>query len=316
MGTLRKRIKYAIPLLSEQALNLSWVENRLLQPRYQAYLKQYWDCKPPLCDTDQHILEQLTENGIYVTTLEKLAFPGQAMLLEIGKQLFQVLEASGKSSQVKFQVTPNFSLLKDKKEVFQWGLNSRLLKIAENYIGLPIAYDTCLCNLSINNGIETATRRWHLDNEDRRVLKVIIYLSPVTDEGGPFQSINPEHSRQLLATVGNRCAFLSSQQAKSINQTVMNYLQSVTGPVGTVIFVDTAKIYHRGKPPTATPRRAITFGYCSRRPLRPFRCGRHHLDRSQLAQLVVGLSQKQQSCVFWRDELPAWIRQIPPYSYG
>lgn len=318
LSPLRRAVKNAVPTLAERVLSHSWVENRVLRPRYQAYLSHHQAQQRSLFDTDSFVVDQLRDRGQCVTTLTELAILGQESFFQSGQQLFQTLEQRVKSDRVKFQATPDFSLLKAHAQIFQWGLNSRLLGIAESYFGLPVAYDTCLCNISVGNGLETATRRWHLDNEDRCVLKVIIYFNDVAAGGGPFQCLDPESSQTVLAAAGDRCAFFISQTFEALVQSQVPTAapQTCTGPAGTVIFVDTAKVYHRGQPPVSQSRRAITFGYCSRRPQRPFRCSRNQLSRSQLNQLAEGLSDEQKACIFWQDELPQWVRRIPTYTYG
>jgi hypothetical protein len=315
---LKGSFKNTVLHLGEQILSNAWVENQLLWPRYQTYLKQYQAHKLPLTDIDQAIVDQLSNTGRCVTTLAELEIPEYEAFFQAGEQLFQTLEKTFHGNQAKFQIVPDFSMFKEHLQIFQWGLTNRLLAIAENYIKLPVAYDTCLCNISVDNGVETATRRWHLDNEDRRVLKVIIYFNDVEAEGGPFEFLDPASSKQVLKAAGNRCSFFHSQAFNALVQSQVPTAtpSTITGPRGTVIFVDTAQVYHRGQPPVMQSRRAVTFGYCSRRPQRPFRCGRNQLNRHQLEQLAAGLSDKQKDCIFWQDELPMWVRHIPTYSYG
>lgn len=315
---LRRSLKNAIPQLAEQILDHPWVESRILCPRYKAYLQRHQPYRRALIPSDQTVVAQLNKTGRHVTSLDELLIPGNDVFFEAGEQLFNALAQRSGNCRVKFQITPDFALLKAHLQIFQWGLAERLLAIVENYIGLPVAYDTCLCNISVNNGIEAATRRWHLDNEDRRVLKVIIYFNDVEAGGGPFQCFDPEVSQHILQLAGDRCAFFPDAAFTALAQSedTIATPQTCLGAKGTVIFVDTARVYHRGQPPTARSRRAVTFGYCSHRPLRPFRCSRNQLSRGQLNQLAVGLDESQKSCIFWQDELPQWIRQIPTYAYG
>ncbi|MGD1901408.1 MAG: hypothetical protein ACFB9N_04130 [Geitlerinemataceae cyanobacterium] len=316
LHSLRKTFRNALPNLAEWAIDRGRIERHVLQPRYRAYLRQHQIARP-LAARDRDIVDRLRDRGQCATSLESLEIPGYESFVRAGNQLFDTLEDNC-DRRTKFQTTPEFALLKSHLEIFQWALGDRLLSIAENYIELPVAYDTCLCNVSVNNGLETATRRWHLDNEDRRVLKVIIYFSDVEAGGGPFQAIDPDSSRRVLAGVGDRCAFLNSPQFEALLAARAPRAEPLeyTGAAGTVVFADTAKVYHRGQPPVTRARRAITFGYCSRRPQRPFRCGRNELDRAQLEQLATGLDRDRRACVLWKNSLPLLARSIPTYFYG
>jgi hypothetical protein len=85
-----------------------------------------------------------------------------------------------------------------------------------------------------------------------------------------------------------------------------------TGKAGTVIFADTAALYHRGKPASARDRCAIFFNYMNRAPLRPFRCERSPISRAQTRRLAASMPQRQRDCLLWRDSLPLVARIVPP----
>ncbi len=310
----RKFAKNSIPSISEKFVNLAIVEELLFKPLYRRYLRKYRGQLPSLSIGDLEISKKLNTTGICITSLEALDIPGASQFITLGNQLFETLEKKSRHQKSKFQVVPDFSLLLKYYEIFQWGLSDRLVAIASNHIGSPAAYDTCLCNHSINNGNETATRRWHLDNEDRKVMKILIYFSDVDEDSGPFQYLESDLTDHILNNIKNKYEFfLDSELSNFIPESQKR--QSCIGKAGTVIFVDTARLYHRGKPPTIKSRQAITFGYCSRRPSHPFRCGRNLLSNVELEQLTIGLEQEQKDYVFWQEQLPEWVKSIPKYSY-
>jgi hypothetical protein len=311
---IRKSLKNLVPNISEKLINLTIAEELLFKPLYKRYLHRHTGKLALPESRDINIIGELSATGIYVTSLEALNIPGFSRFILLGNQLFQDLEKKSQGQKVKFQATPEFSLLLKYCEIFQWGLSDRLTAIASNYIGSPAAYDTCLCNLSINNGNETATRRWHLDNEDRKVIKILVYFSDVNEDSGPFQYLESKLTNHILQIANNKYEFFSDSKILNLAPGAQKR-QSCVGKAGTVIFVDTARLYHRGKPPIRKPRKAITFGYCSRRPSHPFRCGRNLLDREELEQLAKGLSSYQKDCIFWQDQLSPWVRKIPKYSY-
>jgi hypothetical protein len=90
-----------------------------------------------------------------------------------------------------------------------------------------------------------------------------------------------------------------------------DWITSCTGKAGTVIFSDTARYYHRGKPPLERDRAAIFFSYFSQRPKNPFFCGRSPLSDRQLAQLAEPLPPHLQDCITWKQRLPGIGRYIP-----
>ena len=54
---------------------------------------------------------------------------------------------------------------------------------------------------SLADGRYSGIRRWHLDWEDRRIIKIIIYLNDVNVGGGPYEyisrNITPEAIKKL-----------------------------------------------------------------------------------------------------------------------
>lgn len=312
----KTKFKNILPDFAQYLVNNQMLEKNFFYPRYEQYLKDFENQLPPLKSNDAKIVKDLRQHGISVTSLSELEIQNTTDLTIAANQILEELEEIAKKQNIHFAVTSNFQKLVKYPALFEWGLEERLISIAANYIGLPIAYDTFMCNFSTNNGKETATRLWHLDNEDRKMLKIIIYFNDVDDEGGPFQYMHPEVSALLLKKVKNKYRFFCHQEVEDlIPKSEQNWLTTYTGPSGTVIIVDTARSYHRGKPPTKCPRRAVSFGYLSRRPHQPFRAGRNLLSREELSQLTVGLSEEKQACATWQDSLPALARWIPKYSY-
>ena len=110
--------------------------------------------------------------------------------------------------------------------------------------------------------------------------------------------------------------FLTHQQMSQLTQgEIDQWLISCTGKTGTVIIVDTARVFHRGKPATETSRKALFFGYLSRRPRHPFRCGRTGLSQQQLMTLCQGLPDNKKKAVLWQDDLSPLVKLIPKYKY-
>ena len=77
---------------------------------------------------------------------------------------------------------------------------------------------------------------------------------------------------------------------------------SCEGKTGTVIFVDTANIFHRGLVPQTSDRWSIFFDYTSAFPLRPYYC-KSCLPLKDLLGFASCLSAKQKEYVFWNRKL-------------
>ena len=269
---------------------------------------------PALDAIDSRIVDELERTGICVTSLKSLSIPNTAEFLEVAKKISLDLAkiSSQTANRGKCEIHATSAQLIRHMELFHWGLEERLLKIIERYLGLPVAYDGLLFFLSIADGKEKGARAWHRDREDRRIIKVCVYLNDVNDRGGPFQILQPEINSLLCNSVKDQYkAILHEDVQKFDPAAVADGVISCIGSAGTVIFVDTARNYHRGKPPTETSRSAIFFSYFSRRPWHPFFCQRSPLSSQDLECLTKGISEAQKACVDWKDKLPKAVKWIP-----
>ena len=151
--------------------------------------------------------------------------------------------------------------------VFAWGLHPGMLDLAECYIGLQVRYLGVEVKRELRHAVgqlDSVSRRWHTDHEDRRMLKVIVYLSDVDVHSGPFEYLDrPCAERRQL-----------------------------TGPRLTAVYADTSKLLHRVKAPLMADRYSMTFVYSSTAPFYAY--PDFMLPRKALTCLRDQLSDRQQ----------------------
>ena len=95
--------------------------------------------------------------------------------------------------------------------------------------------------------VQKKSRLWHLDREDRRMLKIIIYLNDVSEEGGPFQYI-PKSLTSTISSDRLIVLYYGYIDDKTMEQVVpQSKWKSCLGSAGTVVIADTASNFHRGK---------------------------------------------------------------------
>jgi hypothetical protein len=269
---------------------------------------------PALDGIDAAIVAALERDGVFVTTLDALGLSGSDDILTAGNTLADRFagEARARSAAgVPFIYIPPEEVI-DHPAVFSWGLQDRLLDIAECYVGLPVAYDGVCINYTVADGREVSTRKWHRDWEDRRMLKVAVYLHDVHPTGGPFQMIRRKDSSQ---NDDDGFAYDLADDAELERRLGADFTRDVVsceGPGGTVIFTDTARFFHRGKPATARDRAAIFYSYFASPPRHPFLCERTGMARRDIARLAHDLPDRQRDAALWRRRLPLPLRLIPP----
>jgi hypothetical protein len=293
-------------ILASQLLAWPPVASRL-EASYERAKRSHEAHLPRLRGADARIVEDLRTSGVSITSLEAMGLEDVDALLADA----YALVARHSPWTRSFQAGGAEIVAHDK--VIRWGLSDRLLDIAENYLGVPVGYDGINVFFTKADGIEAGARRWHRDAEDRRMLKIALYLNDVDEDGGPLQVLRrrlPDHDRM----VNGKFIILSQERLEKAMGDLDSDRDVATciGKAGTLVFADTAALYHRGKPASSRDRCAVYFNYMSRLPLRPFRCERSTISRAQTRRLAESMPQRQRECLLWRDSLPLVARIVPP----
>jgi hypothetical protein len=248
---------------SLSAFTGSWADNR-----YEARRSRHADHLPLLSREHRSILDDLRETGVAIRPLEL-----PTAVLDSACRFIDILRA--KRTDGPCAKTTSRELAWD-PTLFTWGLSDDLLDLAECHIGLPPRYLGVEVKREIVNPAaghsHAAVRRWHLDHEDRRILKVIVYLSDVDIASAPFGYVDRATSEAVLSRRGR--PYRSARLDEAVCAEVpVHKRRQVTGPRMTAIYVDTGQVLHRVSPPLDSERYSVTFAYCSRSP---------HLTYSQL----------------------------------
>jgi hypothetical protein len=267
---------------------------------YQVELLKHRSNLPKLFPTELQIVDALKNEGVFVTSLDALSLPYTSLLLKAVESLLPNIETVFSSDLVGYfrfdshTVHVNYpQMARNYPDIFLWGLQERILNIVENYIGLPVAFLGTDLRKDIAKGKDVGSRRWHKDGEDRRVIRIIIYLNDVFDDGVAFEYI-PKHLNLSNLT---KNLYLDEEIRKIVPT---SYLKPCLGSAGTVVFAATSSIFHHGKVfvEPGTDRLALFFAYTSRQPKRPEIC-KPHFSKEGMNLLEGKLSKRQRECVFW-----------------
>lgn len=215
---------------------------------------------------DAPIVAALNHFGAYITTLgalESTGIVGSIDLAAAGRSLFDAGAGETSARKSYVQMLPRARIFAS-ASVPEWGAAARLLDIAEHYIGLPVVYRSILARRDLADGQQMETRYWHTDGEDVRILKIIVYLSDVGPEDGPFCFVpKPRAPTQELPRFdGSRVTDAAFDRAVPPAHQI-----ACTGPAGTVVFVDTCSVWHRGAIGRAADRYTLFYAYNSTTPL-------------------------------------------------
>lgn len=298
MSTFVKKLRNHV---LKNLYQISFLQNQAEQT-YEAAVKQHSVNLPVLSVADFNLVESIRREGVVVTSLEALSIPQTGKMFLAAQKLIPEVAKSVCAEEHEYVVHANSEQMMQHPEIFIWGLEKRLLDIVENYIGLPVAYHGAYFRRDLANSVERKSRLWHIDVEDRKILKIIVYLNDVDENSGPFQYI----PQSLNSTVAHSLRYKHGyiQEKRLQNVLSPSFWKSCTGSAGTVVFAATSKVFHRGKIPIDQDRFTIFFDYTSRQPTYPFYC-KSSLPWEDLLSLAAkaNLSEHQKQCVFWRPSL-------------
>lgn len=265
---------------------------RLWDRAYDVELQQHASSLPRLTEQDAQLVDAIRHEGALIVDFESLGIPGTTRLLAAGRSLIPELLDYSLNGDSTASMPPERLIAHP--VIYRFGLEERLLDIAESYIGLPPMY------LGVEFKRERADRRaidvrqWHRDVEDRRMLKIILYLNDVSATGGPFQYVRKDASDRAVAALRYRSGYVSDEAMHTV--VPRREWRTCTGNRGSAVLSDTCRIFHRATPPISQDRFSLTFSYSSRHPVQTYETV--VFSAEQMRPILDGLSERQRSCVF------------------
>jgi hypothetical protein len=243
----------------------------------------------PVCDLK--VVEELSANGGYVSSVGDLGIPETAEMLRAADELFATI-AGRDAGKGGFIASATPEEVGRYPALIRWGLNERLLEIVENYICMPVDYRGLTVRRDIAGGDQLETRLWHRDYEDFKIVKIIVYLNDVDRGGGAYEFIpRPRLPIWRVAPLGGRVD--DPDMSRIVPEA---FWKKCNGPRGTIVFSDTCSVYHRGTIAHAEDRRALFYCYNSKAPRSPQHC-MPLFDRARFAEIQKGLSARQRAAI-------------------
>ena len=230
---------------------------------YRARLSAYRQDLPQLSSTEDFIVNDLEIKGIHQSDSATLAIPGTEAMVVKAKLLLEQYQSSHAASHSRLTVPQEMA--SQDPDVFMWGLNENLLNIVEKYVGLPIYYLGPEIKREFADGQASGVRKWHIDPEDHRMVKIIVYLSDVDEESGPFEYMTKDLTRRAVSRTRYISGLISDEKIRKVVR--QTDCQVCLGDEGTIALFDGCGIFHRAQPPLAKDRASVTFHYVSKYPI-------------------------------------------------
>lgn len=241
--------------------------------RYISARQQHIQKLPVLEKGDRLIVDSLKRDGIYITNLAELGLATTPKLLSAAHSLLPTMGTT--QYEISANNLPEIYTVTDLPSFYNWGKEQRLLNIIENYLSLPVAYHGVHLRKDFANENQFATLLWHRDVEDRRVLKIIVYLSDVEEKHGPFEYVPLAYTSKTQLNyyrIQRKIHNTAGIDDETLNKIVpKSAWKSCPGPAGTVILADTRRLLHHGTLRTEE-RSTLFFVYTANPPKRPELC--------------------------------------------
>jgi hypothetical protein len=216
--------------------------------------------RPPSFDlkyepVQQKIIDDLHLNGIAMVHFSEL-FP----IKEFSKLLDWIYKNEGnlKQKNKKKYLYTYYGTEDESKPIdldnpfVQFFLSEKLLQVAVSYLGyIPQLYEIFIeKTVPVGDASPTYSQNWHRDPEEKKTLKIFLYLNDVNIESGPFTYIlrsQPTAKSKLAKLFPQKLPHGSYPDSESIKKSVPDGSYYVaTAEKATLIFCDTAGIHKGG----------------------------------------------------------------------
>jgi hypothetical protein len=245
---------------------------------------------------DDDLVSALFRDGIVVTDVRALGLTD--VMTEAAPLTAELLDVPVEAGRSAVHLTPD--RLVTAPGIFRWGAGERVLDLVERYLEVPPAYHGVYLRRDVAGAQSSASNMWHLDMEDRKVVKVLVYLTDVQDGDGSFQYLPMAQSMDLRRFLGRTYRLGADEEMRRLVPD--SEWRVAGGPAGTVVISDTGILMHKGRRPQLRDRVTLFYDYTSRRPVHPFYC-KSALPREHLEALTQGLGARAETSVLWRDRL-------------
>jgi len=259
-----------------------------------------------ISDTQKKVLNDLNLNGVSVINFSDLL--DESLLNNMSEWIVNNEKNLTTKHKKKFLLsyfgTENKELLLDVTNPFvRFYLSSEILEITSLYLGyIPQLFEVYV-EKTIPVGLENPTysQNWHRDPEEKRTLKVFVYLSDVTDDAGPFTYVMgsaPTGMGKYKKLFPQKLPHGSYPSEMDVSSKIgLTDLLTATGIKGSIIFCDTSGL-HRGGYAKSQHRIMATGFYPSKHYSEGSRFSVNGLEKSArslivpLARKVLGISEK------------------------
>ena len=252
----------------------------------QAARRRFGAASPPVDELQRELLARLDTDGFAVVPFAELADPGLwAAVQKQGAEFIGQTETAlaGESGSEELRRRPGkefvvraYSFEGVRLDLddawFRACVSDRMLNLANAYLRMwaKLSYVDRWYTVPQAPGSErAASQLWHLDFDDKHLLKAFLYLNDVDAEAGPFEYVPGSQPRGRYDSIWHWAPLRTGRipDEKVRTHVPADGIKTFTGQHGTLILCNTSGL-HRGGFSTSKPRVLATATYCSPASLR------------------------------------------------
>ncbi|MSR78367.1 MAG: hypothetical protein EXS63_09135 [Candidatus Omnitrophica bacterium] len=224
---------------------------------------------PVMNQAQEKVLRELNQDGISSLPFRDL-FPevdfslflenmNQAMSDTSNQMRIREQERGESAASKKYYLVELWKkpfLFDPQNSFMRFGIHERILGIVNQYLEMSshLSYMNLWYTVPMTKAANYS-QRWHRDPDDRKLVKLFLYLTDVDQGAGPFYYIPGSHGQGPYGKVLPSKPPYSTypQEGKVEKFFSKEQIRTCTGPAGTLIFCDT-KGLHKGGHATENPR--------------------------------------------------------------
>jgi hypothetical protein len=173
------------------------------------------------------------------------------------------MDKAGKYYLVRMHGQPPIFDLSD--PFLRFSLSAEVLSVVCRYLGMlaRLGFMDLWFNVP-TPGPPKFSQCWHRDPDDRRLVKLFLYLRDVADSGGPFCYVSETHNDGRFGNFRRQVIHSSNYPGDHVIENGFPEVARIkcTGKAGTLVFCDTSG-FHKGGDPTQAGRLLFTAAYTS-----------------------------------------------------
>lgn len=153
-------------------------------------------------------------------------------------------------------------LLSD-KQVFNFITNNYLVSLIESYLeNKPQILHSQVWYSYNDKNLKNTSQEFHLDYEDRKQIKLFLFLNDVTMDNGPTITLKKKQSQEIIKKNNYKLSYKSPSRIADelVDMKNANYL---TGKKGSVFLIDTSSVLHCGSRKSSGVRKVLIVQYVS-----------------------------------------------------